>query len=174
MGFLASKLFWGGLLIFWGLMLVLEKLLQVNIPFMRFLIAFLLIYCGIYLLMRHNKPKKVFPHTNIFTEVVINADGTGKEYSVIFGSQVVDLSDITDYNQTISINTIFGSTVVYLSKNQTYRVSVNTVFGPTEMPDKQSNSFGSREFILGDKEVVNKIPIEINTIFGSTAVVFKE
>ena len=174
MGFLYSKLFWGGLLIFWGVVLILERVLQLNIPFMRLLIAFLLIYSGIYLLTRHNKSKKWFFNANVFNEVIINSDGTGKEYSVVFGSHVVDLSDITDYTQPIKINTVFGSSEVFLSKSQSYILNVNTVFGTTEMPNNQSFIISSNEFVIGDAEVENKIPIEINTIFGSTNVMFKE
>ena len=132
MGFLFTKVFWGVLLVLWGLMLILSKLLNTNIPFFRFLIAFLLIYGGIYLLTRHNKPKKWFTNSGVFSEMIINNDGTGKEYNVVFGSNVVDLSNITESTQTIKINTIFGSTEVYLSKNKAYILRVNTVFGSTE------------------------------------------
>jgi len=174
MTFFFSKLFWGGLLICWGVILILERLLQVNIPFGRFLVAFLLIYAGIYLLTRHNKPNTCFPNLNIFTERTIVSDGSSKEFNVVFGSNVIDLTQHRDYSEPITINTVFGSSTVYLSPNETYEFRLNTVFGGTDLPDKREFHFGSNNVILGDKESPNKIRIEVNTVFGSTEMLFKK
>ncbi|MCL2062922.1 MAG: hypothetical protein FWG98_00925 [Candidatus Cloacimonetes bacterium] len=172
MGFFLTRFFWGGFLICWGLVLIIEKLFPIKIPFGRLIIAFLLIYGGVYLLTRTTKQKRVEVNTNIFTSSKVVNTKEGKEYNFVFGNNVIDLSDY-DKSETIEINTVFGSSTVYLSRDKTYKIRANTAFGETKLPFQRESWLGSCDFIIGEKDRDFKIPIEINTVFGSTNVLLK-
>ena len=173
MNFLVSRLFWGGILICWGLVLILEKTLQINIPFTRFILAFLLIYGGVYLITRQNKVKKINFNNKFYRDSEYVFDKTNKEYNIIFGSSIIDLSKTTLTDKPIKINTIFGSSDVYISETESYEINVNTFFGETILPNKKESNFGSTHYSIGNNES-NKISIEVNTIFGSSHIILKK
>ncbi len=172
MGFLATKLFWGGLLICWGLVLIIERILQINIPLLRFVFAFILIYGGIYLITKNSQTKKINVKTNIFNQSQYHSND-GKEYNIVFGSSMIDLSDIKDSSEKYQINTVFGSAEVFLSEDINYDIKINTVFGETLLPNKKELNFGSNEFRFGT-DAGDKISLEINTVFGQTVLKLKE
>ena len=173
MGFFFTRFFWGGLLICWGLVLILEKLLRVNIPFGRFIIAFILIYTGVYLITKFNFTKKVSDKVQVCTVESVSKGKSGREYSNVFGSNVVDFSQLTDSSEGLDINTVFGKTEIILSRKMTYEITANTVFGETVLPDQSNMPMGDSSVVLGDSDQVTKIPIEINTVFGSTIIRWK-
>jgi predicted membrane protein len=172
MGFLATKLFWGGLLICWGIALIVEKVLQINIPFMRFVFAFILIYGGIYLITKNSNTRRVNVKTNVFNKILYHS-AEGKEYNVVFGSSMIDLSDISDFSEEYKVNTVFGSSEIYLSEDLNYDIKINTVFGETSLPNNKDINFGSNNYSFGS-EAAEKISLELNTVFGESIVKVKE
>ena len=173
MGFFISRFFWGGLLICWGIVLIVEKLYPIKIPFGRLLIAFLLIYGGIYLITKTTRQKKVDFDTKIFTSASVINSNEGNEYNVVFGQNIIDLSDY-DKAEPIKLNTVFGTSTVYLSSEKTYQIIANTAFGETKLPFQRESWLGSGNFIIGEKDREPKIQIEINTVFGGTNVLLKK
>lgn len=171
MGFLATKFFWGGLLVCWGLVLIIEKIINVNIPFMRFVFAFILIYGGVYLITRNSRSKNFNIKTNVFNTHQYSNENA-KEYNVVFGSSIIDLSAISESSELLKVNTVFGSSEIYLAEDINYDIHVNTVFGETVMPDRKGVNFGSNNYNLGDGDN-SAIPIEINTVFGQAVVKLK-
>jgi len=172
MGFFFTKFFWGGLLICYGIIMILEKLFKLNIPFGRFLIAFLLIYGGVYLITRTTKQKKVNIDTRVFTTKSTFHSENNKEYSVVFGSNIIDLSDYSQL-EPIQVNTVFGTSDVLLSKEKTYIINVNAAFAETILPNQKELWLGTGKYVIGDASRENKINIELNTVFGSSHVKFK-
>ena len=172
MGFFITRIFWGGLLICWGIVLILNKFLKTPIPFGRLLIAFLLIYGGVYLLTKTTKPKKVNINTTVFSTTEVFSSDNNREYNIVFGSNIVDLSDY-DKTEALKVNTVFGSSTVILSSEKTYIIKANTAFGETILPLQKELWLGSGNYVIGDSGRENKIPIEINTVFGSTHVKLK-
>jgi len=168
-----SKFFWGGLLIFWGLGLILEKLFKLNIPFGRFIIAFILIYCGIYIITRSTvKQKKIEVNSSFFSSTTLTSSEGNRQFNVVFGSNVVDISDYT-YPEPVEINTIFGSSTVLIAKDRTYSIRANTGLGETILPFEREQYLGSNVYIVGNKESEEKTEIVLNTVFASTHVKFK-
>ena len=168
-----SKFFWGTLLIGWGAIMIIEKLFKLNIPYGRFVFAFILIYAGVYLLTRHSSSKKVVIEKRVFNTETVCDNNKLKEYNITFGESVIDLSANIDYTKPIRINTVFGTTEVFLADNETYEIKVNTVFGETQMPLDKTVNFGTNHYIIGSDSNENKIKVEINTVFGNTKVVLK-
>ena len=185
MGFLFTKLFWGILIAGFGVTLILEKVLHTNIHFWRYLIAFILIYAGIYLIFKPTTCKKVRePQKIVDAKVITNKDG--KEYTAIFGNNIKDLSEISETPEPIELNTVFGNAQIWLSGDKTYEMEINTVFGSTNLPKTNTQTLHSEDhttvtgiittnrIILGDPDQSNKIQIRTNTVFGNLDVFIKD
>ena len=172
MGFLFTKIFWGCFLVVWGLSVVISEIIGKKIPIGRFFLAFLLIYCGIYLITRFNKPTKTKLKTNYKTEKnYVHSQETG-EYIVVFGNNIIDISGLKA-DKPLEVNTVFGSTDLYLSPDKTYILTLNTVFGNVYVPTHPAVNFGTNEIVVGDEEAEEKIILSINTVFGKTNVIIK-
>ena len=172
MGFLFTKLFWGVLLILWGVVLVIEKVVNIRIPLTRFIFAFLLIYCGVYLIVRMNAPKRVNIKTKIKSEKSCRRSSEN-DYTVAFGSSIVDLSQSKHNDSPIEVNCVFGKMDIYLSPKETYKIGVNTVFGQTNFPNQKEANFGTDTITIGEENATNPIILEINTVFGTTNILMK-
>jgi hypothetical protein len=175
MGFIFSKIFWGTLLIVWGAVLIIGKIFpRLDIPMGRFIIAFILIYAGVYLLTKVSTPKKCHIKTKINNVENVCSSVSGAEYNIVFGSNVIDLSNRDFTPETININTVFSTSEVYLSPTMVYDIKVNTVFGETLLPDNNSTKTRSDIYTIGDADAEQKQSIEINTVFGTTQVIVKK
>jgi len=174
MGFIFSKMFLGAVLIFWGIVLILEKLLKVNIPMGRFLIAFILIYFGIYIITGRGCSKRQHVRHHRKHIYVNTHSGNPNEYNSIFGSRIVNLTNLKDTDKAIDINTVFGTTEVWLSDNYTYNITGDTVFGMTTLPSRESSAFGTNSSVIGDPANSKIVSVKINTVFGTTDVLIKK
>ena len=173
MGLFISKFFWGTLLIVWGVIMIIDKLFKLNIPYGRFIFAFILIYAGIYLIAKTSSPKKTVIEKNAIRSETITDHSNFREYNMTFGENVIDLTTHIDYSKEVKINTVFGVTDVYLSEKETYDIKVSTVFGETSLPMDKTVNFGSNHYVIGNDSNQNKINVEINTVFGNTKVMMK-
>jgi len=174
MSFLFSRLFWGCVLIIWGFSLILEKLIGKQIPIGRFIIAFLLVYWGIYLIIKINKPTCAKIRTNISTEKISDVMGLTSEYSVVFGNNIIDISNLQMPTKPIEVNTVFGNTDLFLSEDKSYQLSLSTVFGKVTVPKHDAVNFGDDEIIIGDINTPEKIILVVNTVFGKTNIIIKQ
>ena len=174
MGFIFTKIFWGCFLVLWGLSLVLEKIIGKNIPIGRFFVAFFLIYFGIYLIARYNKPARVKIKPDYYAERNYGKSGVVGEYSVVFGNNIIDLSSIKDPAKPIEVNTVFGTTELILAADKAYQLRLETVFGGVYVPNHGEVNFGTNDIQIGDEISQEKIIIDINTVFGKTNIIIKK
>ena len=170
MGFFFTKIFWGGVLIFWGLVLIINKLFGINIPIFRFILAFILIYSGFYILLRSGKQKSTVINTGVFCSEKVEVSGNN-EFTIIFGSKIFDISTLAS-SDPIDISTVFATSQVIISKNKSYKFNVSTAFGETSLPNANDSWLGGGVFIIGDANNPNIITVTISTVFGSTKVMF--
>lgn len=176
MDFLFSRLFWGGIIILFGLSIILNAVFKINIPLFKIIFALLIIYFGVNMLVGSFKGKKTSDSgTDVFSSSTIRADASSlnKEYSVVFGSQVIDLRDITDgADKTVELNTVFGSQKVYINENARVRVKASSVFGQVSMPDNNSVSFGDGTYTQQPENTLSAgtLFLEANAVFGDIRV----
>jgi hypothetical protein len=175
MGFMFTKIFWGTLLIVWGAVLILGKIFpKLDIPMGRFILAFILIYAGVYILMKVNSPKKCHIKTKVSNVENVYMSVSGSDYNIIFGSNQIDLTNRDYTSESININTVFGTSEVFLSPTMVYDIRINTVFGETLLPNNSSIKTSSESYTVGDSDAEQKQSIEINTVFGTTHVMVKQ
>lgn len=168
---MGAGLFWGVFLILIGLGIVIRVVFNINIPIIKFIIAFFFIFIGIKLLVgnfnfRHGH---IDENTTLFSESKIDGtQGNHKEYNVIFGSSVIDLRgiDLSEGSREININTIFSGTVLKIDKNIPLRIKAEAVFGNAELPTGNSATFGT---VYYESEQFNS---DTNHLFVKSDVVF--
>ena len=101
----------------------------------------------------------------------------GKQYTVVFGSSTVDLTDLSangSNDNRIEVHTVFGETKVLLSKKSSFRIRANSVFGEARIPNENMVAFGSLNYEnKGEKETPTWI-IHGNVVFGSLKFQYKD
>ena len=165
--------FLGIILILVGIAALLRSF-DINLPFGRIVIGLLIIYVGFAFLFGggifiEDGNTIVFNSSNI--KVTDNIEG---EYNIIFGSGIIDLTDVDPDNITtnIEINTIFGTSEVLLDSNKPMRIELSSVFGRATAPDGNAVTFG--DYVISNKTNDNDYIINIKAaaVFGGTNIRF--
>lgn len=167
MGFLFSGVFWGVILILIGLSIILQMIFKIHIPVFRIVVAFLLIYAGIRVLVGGSW-FQTGQNSVIFEEKDLKT-GTGREYSVIFGKAAVDATQpLPDEGEKFEVNTVFGSSVLRISDDVPTRVKVDAVFAGATLPDGNTISFGTYNYVNNayEKGKAHRF-VDANVVFGS-------
>src|SRR5512133_1213183 len=169
---MAPGLIWGVLLVLIGLAAIFRVLFDVNI--FGVLFALFLIFVGVSLLV--GKPwmfKGSRDERNtMFEEKTVSEQPRDRaEYNVIFGRSVYDFRDIKFPDNEpirIKVNTIFGNSVIRISKNSPVRIKSDAVFAGASMPDGNSVAFGSIQYATDTSGVaLNQLIIDAPVVFGA-------
>jgi len=176
---MAPGLFWGVLLVLIGLAAIVRVVFNVNL--FGVLFALFLIFVGITLLVgkpwmlhRHKGERDImFEERTVFEQPRDNA-----EYNVVFGKSIYDFRNVSfPENKPIGIkvNTVFGNTIIRLSKKSPVKIKSDAVFASSSMPDGNSVAFGTIQYATDSFAVnLNHLYIEADIIFGSLKVVIEE
>jgi predicted membrane protein len=174
MGFLFSETFWGVFIILIGVSMVLKSVFGINFPIMKTALAILLIYMGISMLAGGGKWYHRSGQSICFGNSKIKAGSAYKEYNIIFGSGVVDLTDfpLEDGRNRIEVNTVFGSGIIKINPEIPVVIKGDAVFANARLPDGHNTTFGdfdyrSPQFKKGEKY----LEIEADVVFGSLEIV---
>lgn len=169
---MGAGLFWGLLLILIGLGIVIRVVFNVNIPVVKFVIAFFFIFIGIKLLVGnfHFLNHRSDEDTTIFSESRIDGiDKEFKEHNIIFGSSTIDLRDVdlSSGSKEINVNTIFGSCLIKLSEQTPVKIKADAVFGSARLPNGETAAFGSGNYESENfNRDTNYLYIKGDVVFG--------
>ncbi|HBY06229.1 MAG: hypothetical protein UV38_C0002G0012 [candidate division TM6 bacterium GW2011_GWE2_42_60] len=102
--------------------------------------------------------------------------GQPHEYSTVFGSTMLDLSHLksTDFTTTpllITASTVFGKTIVKISKDTPITITSKSAFASTVLPDQSTTAFGSAIYNSHPQPANPHIIMTTNTVFGETQVI---
>lgn len=172
---LFSGFFWGVILIIIGLLIIIKVFLKLDIPFFRILFSLLIIYIGIKILIG-GFAIKTGGNLILFGESTIEVTELGKEYNIVFGKGVIDLSKAptAERSRSMKINTVFGRGEVKIDPEMSIIVETNSVFAETITPDGNQTHFGKYTY---KTEKYSKdtphIRIEADVVFGSLEILDK-
>lgn len=165
---LTSGTFWGSVLILLGALLIIDNVLNINIPVIKVFLSLLLIVLGILVLT--GKTRHRDRNTVIFAEAQFDYDNSTEEYSVIFGQGTLDLRN-TPVTEDIFIKAaaVFGEMHIIIDPGVNYKIVSNTAFGSVNMPgNRPNNGFGTSEVKSQNfNEQQPKIVIKADSVFGS-------
>lgn len=168
MRFMSMPIFWGIIVVLFGLSIILKHLFNVHIPFFRVLIGIIVIMFGISIIIGSYKKHS---NTTVFSETKFK--NIYKNYNIIFGTGIIDLTDAANINipEKIEVNTVFGSSVIYIDREKEFYIRGNSAFGYIQMPDGDNIVFGDIKRTYGSSS--QKAKIIVNNVFARTSVVYK-
>jgi hypothetical protein len=172
---MAPGLFWGMLLVIIGLAAIFHNVFDVNL--FGILFSFLLIFAGITIVIgrpwffweSHNEY-----HTFLEQRAVTVQPRDQAEYNVVFGSSVYDLRAVQFPDNEpirIKVNTVFGHSLIIISKDAPVKIKSDAVFAGASMPDGNSVAFGSIQYKTETFGIaLNHLIIDAPVVFGSLQV----
>jgi len=172
---MAPGLFWGVLLILIGLAAIFRVVFDVNL--FGVLFALFLIFVGVSMLI--GKPwifrhKQDDHHTLFDDRTVLEQPHDHEEYNVVFGRSVYDFRNIKFPDNEpirIKINTVFGNSVIRISKDTPVKIKSDAVFAGATMPDGNTVAFGSIQYATDTFGVaLNQLVIDAPVVFGAVQV----
>ena len=158
MNFLFGHVFWGVLLLLWGITLILRGFNIVNLPLVKIFIAIIIILFGLKLLVGGWGSHR----GESFHGSILSAGSN--EYTAVFASQTVDLTNLAPDSKPLEITAVFGSSYVKLPNDIDFEIQPTAVFGSAVVPPKP----------LMAKAPLGAVKIEANAIFGRGEFVYKE
>ncbi len=172
---MAPGFFWGVLLVLIGMAAIFRVVFDVNL--FGVLFALFLIFVGVSLLV--GKPWMFKAHRDEHNTMFDDRAVTGQpkdnaEYNVIFGRSVYDFRNVQFPDNEpirIKINTIFGNSVIRISRNTPVKIKSDAVFAGATMPDGNTVAFGTIQFATDTFGTsLNNLIIEAPVVFGALQV----
>lgn len=150
MNFLFGPAFWGILICLFGLSLILNEF-HLHIPLVKIFIAIIIIMFGVKLLVGGS--------CSIRTSGIRTSShlGGSAEYSAVFSSQTIDLTNLSPDSKPLDINAVFGTAYVELPDDIDFEFEPTSVFGSVELPGTPSR---------GPALAKGRVKIEATAVFG--------
>ncbi len=177
MDFFFSGLFWGLLIIFFGLSIVIKTVFHIDLHLGRIFFSVIVILFGISLLtgrqfFHSRNYQENGGRTSFFSDGRREHGPIQREYTVIFGKEVIDLRGWNSEEDPINIevNAIFGATEIIMPSHVTASVKGSAVFGATQFPDGGSAAFGERSYRQSGTDTGTPLYVEASAVFGHVAI----
>ncbi len=167
--FVFSKLFWGVIVILIGISFISQAVFKIHIPIGKVVVAIFFIYLGVKMLF--GVFGKGNEHSNFMGESVINVEMLeNAKYDVVFGSQVIDLTNAVNITEgaNIECNVVFGSAKIILPRGAQCNIRSSSVFGSVKTPGNET-TFGSSDYRTSGN-TGGMINLRVNAVFGSARV----
>ncbi len=163
--------FWGIFLIGIGVLMIIKYQFKLNISLPRIVVGVLFLALGISMFI--GNPQVRTKSNMIFSEGTVQVTEPEKEYNVVFGNMVIDLSNILEdkSDNKVKINTVFGNALIKINPEIPTKIKMNSAFGSGSTPDGSTIVFGDHTYRVGEGEPV--LDIEVNVVFGKVDFVDK-
>lgn len=172
MEFFFSKIFWGLMVVLFGVSILLNSIFKINIPIFKIALAGFFIFIGVRMLL---DTFGVRSKTNFMGDQHVRIEQIENDkYDVVFGSQVIDLTQgsMSDNDAEIECNVVFGSAKILVPRHINLKLSSSAVFGSVRPPSGDETVFGSNEYVNGEGNLDGKtLRLEVNAVFGSATII---
>ncbi|MFA6941112.1 MAG: hypothetical protein WCQ54_09055 [Clostridiaceae bacterium] len=159
-----KKVFWPMLFILAGAVIIINTIFNFNIRLSRLIFAVILIYIGFSIISGKKNEKT----SAVFSETKANSDKS-RNYSLVFGSGDVDLTDIYLNGENINVKAdiVFGTGRVKLKGSTPAVIKMESYFAST--------SYMGDNIVFGEKTVRTPsyidgqpyLNLRVSTVFGS-------
>lgn len=176
MGFLFSGLFWGVIIILVGFTVILKAVFHIDIPLFRIVFALVLIYFGVKVLVGGFHGSRDKP-TVLFGESQMEVQESEKEYTVVFGKGLLDLSGVNPENRKtpVEFTTVFGQGTLKIDPGTPLRLKVSSAFAGARLPDGTNIAFGDYTYTSPSFDADEPfLDLEATVVFGNLVVEGRE
>ncbi len=171
----------GAFLIVLGAAFFAEEIWHFHIPVFKLAFGLALVFLGLRLISNkqeysrcgHNRDythrHHFHRHIDFFSNTNYDPANIQPEYSVVFGSSMVDFSKLPgDENRNVEIKCVFGDFKARINPNSNVQIMSKAAFGSIEFPDFSTYAFGDhlwRSSNFDPKQPILTIRAEV--AFGS-------
>ncbi|NWJ50029.1 MAG: hypothetical protein HXX14_04115 [Bacteroidetes bacterium] len=164
----------GAFLIVLGAAFFAEEIWHFHIPVFKLALGLALMFLGLRLISNKQEYSRCghrfhHRHTEFFSNTNFDPANIQPEYSVVFGSSMVDFSKLPgDENRNVEIKCVFGDFKARINPNSNVQIISKAAFGSIEFPDFSSYAFGDhlwRSSNFDPKQPILTIRAEV--AFGS-------
>lgn len=159
-----GNFFWGMLIILFGVSVLLRGF-GINLPLVKVFFAIIIIMFGIKLLIGGKPHTKRSTHHFQGRSAMFYSNNRS-EYTLVFSSGTIDLTDLPPDAKDLEITVVFGSAVVLLPSDLRFDINASSVFGATMLPQKSQYGFGEGNEELNPAASGKEIRIESTAVFG--------
>jgi len=157
MDFFFGNIFWGIMIILFGVSIFLRGF-NINLPLMKVFFAVVIIMFGVRLLVGGGKPRVHSRNHNSSKNNTVFYTSGSQEYTMVFASGEIDLSDIQPDAKDMEITVVFGSATVILPSDLKFNIRPTAVLGSIVLPN-------AGKFTATNSGAKN-IEIEATSVFG--------
>lgn len=162
MNFLFGPAFWGILICLFGLSLILNEF-HLHIPLVKIFIAIIIIMFGVKLLVGGSCSFRTGRIITNGVRTTSHLSGSA-EYSTVFSSQTIDLTNLSPDSKPLDITAVFGTAYVELPDDIDFEFEPTSVFGSVDLPRKASQ---------GAALARGRVKIEATAVFGKIEFEYK-
>ena len=179
---MSCKILLGVMLILLGAGIIIKIVFNLDIPVFKILVGLFIVYIGLVMITGkrflschhyHNTENVIFNERDLdSTDVLEN-----QEKNVIFGSSLIDLTNINlgdstiKTNRYIKINTVFGNAKIRIRRDTPVRITVESAFAGAQLPDGRETAFGTHYYTSPNLSSSEKhVEIYISVVFGKLIV----
>ncbi|OGS20524.1 MAG: hypothetical protein A2252_09705 [Elusimicrobia bacterium RIFOXYA2_FULL_39_19] len=175
--FLFSGIFWGAVLILLGISVILKVAFNINIPVFKIGVGLVFIYIGIRMItggfFGQDWCCRTDRNSEMFGEFKTQYTPERKEYNVVFGKSILDLSEIKlqESPAAVKSSTVFGETIIKVKQDIPVMIIVSSAFAGAKMPDGTVLSFGNYTYkSKAYKDGEKFLKLEADVVFGSLVI----
>jgi hypothetical protein len=160
-----------------GVSLAIELLFGISLPILRVLLVAVLVVIGVRLVQqertRHDKRAAAgeawLADRQFAPEGALVRD---QRYDIAFGRGLVDLTHIPEpvTDVTVSVHTLFGSSVVRVDPAIAYDIEGHAALGEVRMPDKSATAMGSLSY-RNPTVTSPRLHLRVDAVFGACRIV---
>ncbi len=177
-------MFWSLFFIAFGVLLLVQHMLNINLPMLRIFLGLFLVYLGVKVIfgsfgieLSSKGVKKVATSTEfVFAngDFVLN-EGTraNKNFSTVFGNSQLDLTDMSNLTNedVIAIDNVFGKTKIKTSPGVELSIKSNVAFGSVKVRGQKLGSFGDIDYKTPQYNAsAKKLNLQIDSVFGEVEI----
>jgi len=191
---MGTGFFIGLILIFIGFSVIIKIIFKIDFPIFRILFALFLIYLGVKMLIgkdwfhyssttRSYGSNYSWHHSATANDAIFKGQHFGssinenQEFNIVFGKGVVDLTDVNfkdNKSLTVQVHTVFGGSEILLNKNIPVRITLNSAFAESVLPNGNTAVFGTSTFSSDTLDASKPyLDLRIDAVFGSAEIRYK-
>lgn len=165
MDFFFGNIFWGVMIILFGVSIFLKGF-NINLPLMKVFFAIVIIMFGVRMLIGGGKPKVRYSSHRYKKANTVVYSRDNQEYTMVFASGDIDLSDLKADSKNLEITVVFGSANVILPSDLRFDIQTTAVLGGIVLPQTGHYGISENRTAINPDSTTASIGIEATAVFG--------
>lgn len=165
MDFFFGNIFWGVMIILFGVSIFLKGF-NINLPLMKVFFAIVIIMFGVRMLIGGGKPRVKYSSHNHHKANTVVYSRDNQEYTMVFASGDIDLSDLKADSKNLEITVVFGSANVILPSDLRFDIQTTAVLGGIVLPKTGHYGISENRSDINPDSTSTPISIDASAVFG--------